>query len=89
MKSQLPFTPELLTCCTLYNHWDYYYLTLLIIYEHLNILAMFCYNLHPAQPEEDWPPLTAWFLSRFLPWFPPFYGVYLSHRASTPALLAA
>ena len=21
----------------------------------MNILAMFCYNLHPAQPEEDWP----------------------------------
>uniref|UniRef100_A0A8C7RUA5 Myocilin n=1 Tax=Oncorhynchus mykiss TaxID=8022 RepID=A0A8C7RUA5_ONCMY len=28
---------------------------------------MFCYNLHPAQPEEDWPPLIVWFLSRFLP----------------------
>jgi hypothetical protein len=25
----------------------------------LNILAMFCYNLHPAQPEEYWPPLIA------------------------------
>ena len=49
-----------------------YYLTMLVIYEHLNILAMFCYNLHPAQPEEDWPPLIAWFLSRFLPWFWPF-----------------
>ena len=62
MKSQLTFTPEVLTCCTLYNHCDYYYLTLLVIYERLNILAMFCY-LHPAQPEEDWPPLIAWFLS--------------------------
>ena len=51
---------------------DYYYLTLLVIYEHLNILAMFCYNLHPAQPEEDWPPLRAWFLSRFRPRFLPF-----------------
>jgi hypothetical protein len=40
---------------------------MLVIYEHLNILAMFCYNLHPAQPEEDWPPLIAWLLSRFLP----------------------
>ena len=51
MKSQLTFTPEVLTCCTLYNHCENYYLTLLVIYEHLNILAMFC--LHPAQPEED------------------------------------
>ena len=41
----------------------YYYSTMLVIYEHLNILAMFCYNPHPAQPEEDWPPLIAWFLS--------------------------
>ena len=49
---------------------------------------MFCYNLHPAQPEEDWPPLIAWFLSRFLPRFWPFLGVFPSHRASTPALLA-
>jgi hypothetical protein len=55
-----------LTCCSLDNHCDYYYLTLLVIYEHLNILAMFCYNLHPAQPEEDWSPLRAWFLSRFI-----------------------
>ena len=54
------------------NHCDYYYLTLLVIYEHLNILAMFCYNLYPAQPEEDWPPLIAWFLSRFLPRLWPF-----------------
>jgi hypothetical protein len=53
MKSQLTFTPEVLTCCTLNNHCDYY-LTLLVICEHLNILAMFCYNLNPAQPEEDW-----------------------------------
>ena len=45
MKSQLTFTPEVLTCCTLYNHCDYYYLTLLVIYERLNILAMYCYNL--------------------------------------------
>ena len=44
MKSQLTFTPEVLTCCTLDIHCDYY-LTLLVIYEHLNILAMFCYNL--------------------------------------------
>ena len=36
-----------------------YYLTLLVIYERLNILkndlalrAMYSYNLHPAQPEE-------------------------------------
>jgi hypothetical protein len=67
MKSQLTFTPEVLTCCILYNHCHYYYWTLLIIYERLNILAMYCYNLHPAQPEDDWPPLKAWFLSRFLP----------------------
>ena len=80
MKSQLTFTPEVLTCCTLYNHCDYYYLTLLVIYEHLNILAMFCYNLCPAQSEEDWPPLMAWFLSRFLPRFCPL-------ASSTPALL--
>ena len=63
MTKQLTFTPEVLTCCTLDNHCDYYYLTLLVIYEHFNILAMFHYNLHPAQPEEDWPPLKAWFLS--------------------------
>ena len=44
--------------------------------------------LHPAQPEEVWPPLIAWFLSRFLPRFWPFYEVIPSHRASTPALLA-
>ena len=50
MKSQLTFTP-----CTLYNYCDYYYLTMLVIYEHLNILAMFCYNLHPAKPEEATP----------------------------------
>ena len=65
MKSQLSFTPDVLTCCTLYNHCDYYYLTLLVIYEHLNILAMFRYNLYLAQPEEDWPPLRALFLSKF------------------------
>jgi hypothetical protein len=34
---------------------------MLVIYEHLNILAMFCY-FNPAQPEEDWPALIAWFL---------------------------
>jgi hypothetical protein len=61
-----------LTCCTLDNYCNYCYLTMLVIYEHLNILAMFCYNFHPAQPEEDWPPLIAWFLSRFLPRFWPF-----------------
>ena len=43
MKSQLTFTPEVLTCCTLDNHCDYYYFTLLVTYEHLNILAMFCH----------------------------------------------
>ena len=37
MKSQLTFTPEVLTCWILYNHCDYY-LTLLVIYECLNIL---------------------------------------------------
>uniref|UniRef100_A0A8K9X9P8 unspecific monooxygenase n=1 Tax=Oncorhynchus mykiss TaxID=8022 RepID=A0A8K9X9P8_ONCMY len=35
---------------------------------------MCCYNLHPAQPEEDWPPHIAWFLSRFLPRF--WYGYW-------------
>ena len=50
----------------------YYYSTMLVIYEHLHILTMFCYNLPPAQPEEDWPPHLAWFLSRFLPSFWPF-----------------
>jgi hypothetical protein len=54
MKSQLTFTPEVMTCCTRYNHCDYYYLILLVIYERLNILVTYCYNLHPAQPEEDW-----------------------------------
>ena len=61
-----------------YNHCDYY-LTLLVIYERLNILetnlalmATHCYNLHPAQSEGDLPPLRAWFLSRFLPRFLPF-----------------
>ena len=54
----------------------------------MNILAMFCYNLHPAQPKEDWPPLIAWFLSRFLPRFWHFQRVFPSHCASTPALLA-
>ena len=80
MKSQLTFTPEVLT--TLYNHCDYY-LTLLVIYKRLNILknnlalaAIYSYNLHPAQLEEGWPTLTAWFLSRFLPRFPPFLGSF-------------
>ena len=66
MKSQLTFTPEVPSCCTLYNHCDYYYLTVLVIYECLKILkndlalmTMYSYNLHPAQPEEDWPPLIA------------------------------
>ena len=72
MKRQLTFSPEVLTCFTLYNHCDYYYLTLLVIYERLIILAMLYYSLHPAPSEEDWPPLRAWFLSRFLPMFPPF-----------------
>ena len=60
MKSQLTFTPEVLTCCTRDNHCDYYYLTLLVIYESLNILkndlalmVIYSYNLHRAQPEED------------------------------------
>ena len=97
MKSQLTFTPEALTCCTLYNHCDYYYLTLLVIDERLNILTMFCYNLHPVQPEEDWPSLRAWFLSRFLPRSllePSGSGIsrefFLATLAShlTPALLA-
>ena len=82
MKSQLTFTPKVLISCTLYNCCDYYYLTLLVIYEHLNILAMFCYSLHPAQPEEDWPPLIAWFLSKFLPRFWPrkfFLSTVLLH----------
>ena len=68
MKSQLTFTPEVLTCYTLYNHYDCY-LTLLVIYERLNILVMYCYTLNPVQPEEDWQPLIAWFLSRFPPSF--------------------
>ena len=65
---------HLACCCSSFNcsACDYYYLTMLVIYEHLNILAMFCYNLHQSQPEEDWPPLIAWFLSRFLPRFWPF-----------------
>ena len=41
-------TIKVLTCCTLDNYCDYYYLTMLVIYDHLNILAMFCYNLHPS-----------------------------------------
>jgi hypothetical protein len=57
MKSQLTFTPEVLTCCTLdtlctlYNPLQPpYYFTLLVIYERLNT----SYILLPAQPEEDW-----------------------------------
>ena len=65
MKSQLTFTPEVLTCCILYNHCDDdYFLTLLVIYDRLKILkyelalmAMYSYNCHLAQPEEKWPPL--------------------------------
>ena len=79
MKNQVTFTPEVLTSCTLYND-----LTLLVIYERLNFLennlaliAMYCY-LHPSRPEEGYPPLRDWFLSRFLP----------SHRAYASALLA-
>ena len=71
MKSQLTFTPEVLTCCTLNNYCDDDYLTMLVIYERLNILAMFCYNLHPAQPEEDWFPSR--FLPRFWPRFMEFF----------------
>ena len=58
MKSQLTFTPEVLTCCTLDNYCDYYYLTMLVIYKRLNILAMYSYNLNPAQPQKDCPPLV-------------------------------
>ena len=94
MKSQLTFSPEVLTCGTLYNHCDYF-LTVLVIYERLNILknnlalmAMYSDNLHTTLPDEDWPPLRAWVRSRVLPRFRPFEGVYPSHRASTSALLA-
>jgi hypothetical protein len=51
MKSQLTFTPEVLTCRTLYNHCNYY-LTPLVIYEHLeeqftiNGYVYLQYNLH-------------------------------------------
>ena len=45
---------------------------------------MFCYNLHPVQPEEDSPHLRAWFLSRFLPRCWRFYVVFPSPRSSTP-----
>jgi hypothetical protein len=38
----------------------------------LALMAMYSYNLHQAQPEEDWPPVRAWFLSKFLPRFLPF-----------------
>ena len=55
MKSHRTFTPEVLTCCTLYNHCNYY-LTLLVIYERLNILkndlalmTMYSYNLATHQ----------------------------------------
>ena len=57
MKSQLTFTPDVLTCFILYNHCGYY-LTLLVIYERVNILkndlalmTMYSYNRHPAQLE--------------------------------------
>ena len=55
---------------------------------YLALMAMYSYNLHPAEPEEDWPPRRAWFLSRFLPWFLSFYGAFPNHHASTSALLA-
>ena len=52
----MTFTPDVLTCCTLLNHSDYYYLTLLVIYERLGIVAMFCYNLHRhSQKSTDHP----------------------------------
>ena len=80
----MTFTPEVLTCCTLYSHCDYY-LTLLIIYERLNLLrnnltlmAMYPYNPHLAQPEEDCPLIRAWFLSRYLPRFLSFYRVVIA-----------
>jgi hypothetical protein len=41
----------------------------ILSYGKKTLMAMLCYNLHPAQPEEDWSPLIAWFLSRFLPRF--------------------
>ena len=57
------FTPEVLPCCTRYNYCNYY-LTLLVINEHLNILKnnlalMVRYSYNQAQPEEDWPDLRA------------------------------
>ena len=88
MKSQMTFNPEVLTCCILYNHCDYYYFTLLVIYEHLNILAMFCYNLprhsqkrtgYPSEPGSSLGFFLGFGLSR---------EFILSHHASTPALLA-
>jgi hypothetical protein len=62
MKSQLTFTPEVLTCCTLYSHCDYV-LTLLVIYEHLHLLknnlalmTIYSYNLHRhSQKKNDNP----------------------------------
>jgi hypothetical protein len=55
MKSQLTFSPDVLTCCTLYNHCDYS-LTLLVTYECLNILknnlalmTIHSYNIHAVQ----------------------------------------
>jgi hypothetical protein len=64
--------------CTLYNRGDYS-LTLLAIYKRLNILknnlplmAMYFYNHHLAQPEEDWPHLRPWFLFKIIPSFLPF-----------------
>ena len=51
MKNQLALTPEVLNHFTLYNDCDY--LTLLVIYEHLNSLkndlakmAVLLYNFH-------------------------------------------
>jgi hypothetical protein len=72
MKIQMTFTSEVLTCCTLYNHPDYY-LTLLDIYEHLNmlknnlaLLAMYSYNLYPSEPDSSLGFFLASYLSREL-----------------------
>jgi hypothetical protein len=53
MKSQLTFAPEVLICCALDIHRDYYYLTLLVTYEHFNILAMFCNPIEMFWDELD------------------------------------
>jgi hypothetical protein len=90
-ESQLTFTPEVLTCCTLYNHW------LLFdpaghrwTFEHLEErsgLALFIISTwhshmmtgHPSQPGSS----LDFFLGSCL-----FWGVFTSHCASTSALLA-